>query len=87
MTQKGTKVRFTSGSYRDQEAVVVVANDHRLAQLRQAGESLHGFLHHGKVGGQGQQLFRQGGAGQGPQAGAGTAGEDDGVEGHGAGLV
>lgn len=23
MTQKGTKVRFTSGSYRDQEAVVV----------------------------------------------------------------
>ena len=67
----------------DQKTVIVVAHDQRLPDLRQPRQTPHGFLHHGQVRGQRQQLFRQSLARQRPESGAGTTGKNDGIERHG----
>ena len=64
----------------DQKTMFVVAHDQRGTRILQAGQTQHGFLQHGVLAGQGQKLLGQRGTGQGPQAGAGASGEDDGIQ-------
>ena len=50
-----------------EEAVIVAANDDRVAQVRQSGEADQGLLQHGLAADQGQELLWKQGSGQRPE--------------------
>ena len=66
-----------------QEAMFLVADEHRGPGMGQLGEAQGGFLQQGAVAEQGQQGLGIMLAGQGPQSAACPTGEDHGMNGHG----
>ena len=64
------------------EAVFVVAYQRGRRDIGDTGKAQHGFLQHGALRHQRQQLLGQRGAGQGPQPGTGTAGKNNGMNMH-----